>query len=110
MAFGTTAATTLRALVPGSLIDARTTGAVRGIYHAETGVLNVLAPGTPHAERAREVGRIYPTLADAPAWARDLDRRTRPASKQDLLALIKGAGPAEGGGGRAARRRRARRA
>lgn len=95
MAFSTTAATTLRALVPGSLIDARATGAVRGIYHAETGVLNVLAPGTPHAERAREVGRIYPTLADAPAWARDLDRRTRPASKQDLLALIKGAGPAE---------------
>ena len=89
MAFGTTV-TDRRALVPGTLIERHATGAVRGIYHPDTGVLNVLAPHTPQWERAEEVGRIYASLDEAPAWVREAAEQERPASRQDLLALIKG--------------------
>lgn len=88
MLFGT-ASTDFRALVPGMLIDAHSTGAVRGIYHADTGVLNVLAPHTPQWERATQVGRIYPTLADTPTWARETYARSQALDKRNLMSLIK---------------------
>ena len=94
MAFGinTTNVANLRALVPGALMDEHATGAVRGIYHADTGVLNVLAPHTPQWEQADEVGYIYDTLDDAPDWARKAVDHAKPIKGQDLLALIKGEG------------------
>ena len=82
----------LRALVPGALLDACATGPVRGVYHADSGVLNLFAPDTPQWEAAGEVGAILGSREELPAWARAVaDRELRaPLAKADLLALIRG--------------------
>lgn len=86
-------ATARRALVPGSLMDDRGLGPVRGVFHASSGVLNLFAPGTPQWEDAPEVGAVYASAEELPAWAREATRTAfaAPLSKRELLDLVRGA-------------------